>query len=502
MRTSRRVPVLISSVLLAIATLGCAPARVPEPAVRLTPCRIDGLAEEIKCGTVSVPEDRGGASDRRLSIHVAIVPALARVPEPDPLVLLAGGPGQAASSFGPWIGSVFAPIRRHRDIVLIDQRGTGKSHALKCEGDRPDEAAVALRREDDASRACLATLDGDPRHYASGSAMEDLDAIRAALGYAQINVWGGSYGTRAALVYMRTHPDRVRSAVLDGVAPWSLRFPLYTARDGERALLRLLDDCGAARECAGAFPQLRAHLADVLRRLTTSPSTVTSRDPRTGEARSLRITRDEFAVALRGFLYVATLASAVPLVIERAYAGDFEPFQALRQAVSAWSMETMSLGMTRSVLCSEDVPRILEDEIDAATRGTVVGAGGSRLVEGLLRALAAGRAAGRCRCPRALRWTGAPALRRPRSGRSALMGRGGSRHDAPRPTPHRAGCRPQRNVCWMRAGSHRDVHRAGRRDIARCALPRPAHASALCDIACGLESVGVTADGTQRRSRR
>jgi pimeloyl-ACP methyl ester carboxylesterase len=370
MRTSSRVLIF----LLAIETLGCARARVPEPAVRLTPCRIDGFAEEIKCGTVSVPEDRGGASDRRLSIHVAIVPALARIPEPDPLVLLAGGPGQAASSFGPWIGSVFAAVRRHRDIVLIDQRGTGKSHALKCEGDRPDEAAVALRREDDASRACLSTLDGDPRHYASGSAMEDLDAIRAALGYAQINLWGGSYGTRAALVYMRAHPDRVRSAVLDGVAPWSLRFPLYTARDGERALLRLLDDCGAARECAGAFPQLRAHLADVLRRLSTSPSTVTSRDPRTGVARSLRITRDEFAVALRGFLYVATLASAVPLVIERAYAGDFEPFQALRQAVSAWSMETMSLGMTRSVLCSEDLPRILEDEIDAATRGTVVGA--------------------------------------------------------------------------------------------------------------------------------
>ena len=370
MRTNSRVLMLV----LLLQPLGCARARAPEPTVALTPCRIDGFAEEIKCATVSVPEDRSGPSDRRLSIHVAIVPALARVPEPDPLVLLAGGPGQAASSFGPWIGTVFAAVRRHRDIVLIDQRGTGKSHALVCEADGPDAAATAPGREEDASRACLSTLKGDPRHYASGPAMEDLDAIRAALGYAQINVWGGSYGTRAALVYMRAHPDRVRSAVLDGVASWGLRFPLYTARDGERALLRLLDDCGAAPECAAAFPQLRAHLAGVLRRLSTSPSTVTSRDPRTGVARSTRITRDEFAVALRGFLYVAALASAVPLVVERAYAGDFEPFQALRQAVSGWSMETMSLGMTRSVLCSEDLPRIHDDEIDAATRGTVVGA--------------------------------------------------------------------------------------------------------------------------------
>jgi pimeloyl-ACP methyl ester carboxylesterase len=371
MRTNSRVLIIVSSCLLAIDTAACARARALEPEVSLTPCRIDGFAEEIKCTTLSVPEDRSGGSDRRLAIHVAVVPALARVPEPDPLVLLAGGPGQAASSFGPWIGSVFAAVRRHRDIVLVDQRGTGKSHPLRCE-DPPDAAAAASGLEED-SRACLASLDGDPRHYANGPAMEDLDEIRAALGYTRLNLWGGSYGTRAALVYMRAHPDRVRSAVLDGVAPWSLRFPLYTARDGERALLRLLDDCADASDCARAFPDLRAHLAALLRRLSMSPSTVTSSDPRTGVARRTRITRDEFAVALRGFLYVAALASAVPLVVERAYAGDFEPFEALRQAVSGWSMETMSLGMTRSVLCTEDLPRIHDDEIDAATRGTVVG---------------------------------------------------------------------------------------------------------------------------------
>ncbi len=287
--------IVVSSFLLAIEAAACARARAPAPAVGLTPCRIDGFAEEIKCTTVSVPEDRSGGSDRRVAIHVAVVPALARVPEPDPLVLLAGGPGQAASSFGPWIGSVFAAVRRHRDIVLVDQRGTGRSHPLKCDQDLPDAPAAALVREEQASRACLSSLDGDPRHYANGPAMEDLDQVRAVLGYTRLNLWGGSYGTRAALVYMRAHPDRVRSAVLDGVAPWSLRFPLYTARDGERALLRLLDDCADASDCAGAFPDLRAHLAAVLRRLATSPSAVTSSDPRTGVARSLRITRDEFA---------------------------------------------------------------------------------------------------------------------------------------------------------------------------------------------------------------
>ena len=187
--------------------------------------------------------------------------------------------------------------------------------------------------------------------------MEDLDEIRAALGYARLNLWGGSYGTRAALVYMRAHPDRVRSAVLDGVAPWSLRFPLYTARDGERALLRLLDDCARGARCAAAFPAAARSPGRAAAAVSTS---AVDRDARAIRAPASRAAcaspATSSASRLRGFLYVAALASAVPLVIERAYAGDFEPFLALRQAVSGWSMETMSLGMTRSVLCSEDRP--------------------------------------------------------------------------------------------------------------------------------------------------
>jgi len=371
MRTNCRVLTLLA--LLALQSLSCARPDAGRPTAGLAPCRIDGFAEEIKCAVITVPEDRSGASSRRLSIQVAVVPALARTAEPDPLVLLAGGPGQAASAFGPWLGSHFAPIRRHRDIVLVDQRGTGASHALRCAAAAVGAAESLVQREARASQACLASLDADPRHYANGPAMEDLEDVRAALGYTQLNLWGGSYGTRAALEYMRRYPDRVRSAVLDGVAPASLRYPLYTARDGERALLRLVDDCAAAPDCFRAFPALRAHLAALLARLSASPAEVSPRDPLTGVAGRKRVTRDEFAVALRAFLYVTSLASAVPLVIERAYAGDFEPFFALGQAVAGWSMETMSLGMTRAVLCSEDVPAIRDEDIDLATRGTTIG---------------------------------------------------------------------------------------------------------------------------------
>ncbi len=368
MRTGFRV----LAVLAACHALACAGEAEFSAGVRLAPCRIDGLAEEIACARVSVLEDRSGRSDRRISIRVAVVPALARVAEPDPVVLLAGGPGQAATSFGPWIDTIFSRVRRRRDILLIDQRGTGASASLGCESDRT-HAAFDMAGQEEASRACLASLDRDPRHYTNAPAMEDLDEIRVTLGYSRLNLWAGSYGTRAALVYMHAHPDRVRAAVLDGVAPWSLRFPLHTARDGERALRRLLDDCDVSGDCHGAFPALRDHLAELLRGLEAHPAIVTIRDPLTMQVREIGITREEFAVALRGFLYVGLHASAVPLMIERAYAGDFQPFLALRQAVAIWSAETMTLGLTRSVLCSEDLPRIRDDEIDAATRHTIVG---------------------------------------------------------------------------------------------------------------------------------
>ena len=233
MRRNFRLSVVLG-VLLVLQVASSSRVRGPERGVRLTPCRIDGFPEEIKCTSVSVPESRSGASDRRVSIHVAIVPALARVAARDPLVLLAGGPGQAASSFGPWIASVFAPIRRHRDILLIDQRGTGLSQALRCRASESSAGAPVLEREEKASRECLASLDGDPRHYANGPAMEDLDEIRAALGYTQLNLWGGSYGTRAALVYMRAHP-RARAL---GRPRWRRAVePAFSAlhREGRRA---------------------------------------------------------------------------------------------------------------------------------------------------------------------------------------------------------------------------------------------------------------------------
>jgi pimeloyl-ACP methyl ester carboxylesterase len=345
-----------------------------QPSLPLQPCHLKGLAEEVLCGTLEVPEDRTAPAGRRIRLRLAVLPALGRRPAPDPLFLLAGGPGQAATDYAPLAGRVFRKVRARRDLVLVDQRGTGGSNPLQCKEAAPGLASLLGSTTPISDPAgCLASLDADVRLYTNFQAMEDLDQVRAALGAEQIDLWGGSYGTRAALVYLRLHPDRVRSVILDGVAPFAVKFPLYTARDAQRALDLLLRDCAADAACNGAFPDLRAELDRLLAALDRSPVKVEVRHPRTGLPESVEITREAFAAGLRGCLYSPEQASVLPLAIHRAAAGDFEPYAALLLAVLGWSFDTMSLGMTLSVLCSEDLPRIGPQEAERWTRGAVFG---------------------------------------------------------------------------------------------------------------------------------
>src|SRR5688572_27336882 len=213
--------------LLGALALACAGRSAPEKALVLEPCRLSGLGVAARCGSARVFEDRAAAQGRSIDLRVAVVPALASNPRPDPLFLLVGGPGQAATEAGAQVAEALRDVLRHRDIVLVDQRGTGKSNPLRCDSDQhqPLQDLFAPRPSADKTRACHAALDADTRQYATPTAMDDLDEVRAALGYEQINLWGGSYGTRAALVYLRQHPERVRSLVLDGSAPFAIRLP-------------------------------------------------------------------------------------------------------------------------------------------------------------------------------------------------------------------------------------------------------------------------------------
>jgi pimeloyl-ACP methyl ester carboxylesterase len=353
--------------------LACASGPANERAIALEPCRLEGLGSEALCGSRRVFENRTTHQGRQIELRVAVVPALAANPRPDPLFILVGGPGQAATEAGAQIAETLREVRNRRDIVLVDQRGTGHSNPLTCESDRAQPLAelFAPRSELDQTRACHAALDADTTFYATPTAMEDLDEVRAALGYEHINLWGGSYGTRAALVYLRQYPDRVRSVILDGSAPFALKLPLYVARDAQHALDRLYADCASDADCQRAFPDARQRFEALLARLGGSGLEVQLAHPRTGLPTSLRIERAGLAGAVRNLLYVPQLAGLLPLAVERALGGDFGAFIASADAFARGV--NVSTGMFMSIVCAEDVPRFDDRQVEELTRDTFLG---------------------------------------------------------------------------------------------------------------------------------
>ena len=355
---------LIAAVLVAsvesISLTPFAATTAPSPAstLALQPCHVNGLAEEIRCGVHEVFEDRARASGRRLSIHVAVLPALRRTVQPDPLFLMAGGPGQGARGMAGIAARVFREVRRHRDIVLVDLRGTGASGALRCDDGGDDLAAIGEHDVTAAVQRCADGLDADPRFYTHRDSLADLDEIRGRLGYARINLWGGSWGTRASLLYALRYPTHTRSVILDGAVPLTMDFPVSASADASASLDRVIADCMADRDCHAAFPEARAGLDRLLARFAAGDVTVTIRHPRTHLPATVTLSRGIAMDILRGALYVPRDAGAMLRVVQQAADGDFSALIAQYVRTASWSTDDMALAATMSILCSEDVPSV------------------------------------------------------------------------------------------------------------------------------------------------
>ena len=368
---SSRIPVGFAVAVL-IASAGCGPTPISY-LDRLHACSSSESPVDAYCGTLSVFENRQTRTGRRISLNIVLLPAVANDPKPDPLFFLAGGPGQGAAQMAREIREGFRRVQRDRDIVLVDQRGTGKSNPLDCR-DPQDNLRDALAPPEDSLprlRQCLAGYDADVRLYTTPIAMDDLDDVRAYLGYDRVNLYGGSYGTRAALVYMRQHGDHVRAAILDSVAPTDMRLPMFAARDAQRALDKLLDDCDADTRCRATFPDLSGRIRALMQRLEKQPVHARVVHPRTGIAEEVDIRAQIVASILFGALYSPATASIVPMLVDRAERDDFQSLLAL--AVAGGAAENMSLGMQLSVLCSEDAGRFTAADVSRATAGTVFG---------------------------------------------------------------------------------------------------------------------------------
>jgi pimeloyl-ACP methyl ester carboxylesterase len=296
-----------------------------------------------------VPEDRSNPGSRQIDLNVAVVDAVKRRADPDPLFVLVGGPGQSAVEAFPALYSALYKIHQSRDIVLVDQRGTGKSNPLRCldphEEEVNDDQAVALLEE------CPHKLNADLRQYTTDIAMQDLDQVRSALGYKTINLYGISYGTRAALVYYKMFPENVRSLVLDAVVDPSFILYQDSARDGQAALERVFARCEADQACRTTYPHLRFEFEEILHKLENTPDEITMAHPLTGQPLQITLTDQVITNHIFNMLYSPDLVAMLPFVIHQAYkSGNYAPL--ITQGFLADSR--VYDGMFYAVTCAED----------------------------------------------------------------------------------------------------------------------------------------------------
>ncbi len=343
--------------------------------IALNPCTIEGVPGPVRCGTYRVWENRETKRGKQIELSVIVLAALTPDRKPDPLFFLQGGPGDAPSFNARFYSRVFANIRQTRDLVLVDLRGTGKSGPLACpELAKPD--ASGLLDENllsiPAVRACRTRLEKtvDLRQYTTVIAVDDLDEVRQALGYKQINLYGTSYGTRVAQVYMRRHPNSIRSATLKGIVPPSMASPETHARAGEEAWQRVVKLCKEDERCAGAFPSLDADFRAMLKKLEGAP--VLSLPEITNGVSKVRVSPGLYAEAFRFNLYSPETVARSPGLVKTMSTDQNQLAEIAFGARTLLGGERLAAGFFLSVSCTEDVP-YLPNNIAPLAAGTFGG---------------------------------------------------------------------------------------------------------------------------------
>jgi len=366
----------LAGLIAAAGLISHAAQAQPPSFLRDGPCRLTTEAVPAvfaPCGELAVPEDPSTPDGDEIEIFVARIPAQSAEPRRDPLVLIAGGPGQSTVDFYLQSGSAFEQARRDRDIVLVDQRGTGRSATgFNCSApddvyadDRPE---TLMRLVED----CLARLEHDPRFYTTSVAVQDLERVRAALGIEQWNLYGISYGTRVAQHYLRRYPERVRSIVLDGVVPAPLALGPDIAHEAQRALGQIFARCAADIGCADAFTNLAEDFAALLERLDTAAAAEATDAPPLKPA--------ELRTAVRLMSYAAPTVALLPVMLEEAYDGNYSPLSGQAKTLLRDVPESLSFPMSNAVTCTEDVPFI---DASAGTEGLESTYLGTQIIDAL-----------------------------------------------------------------------------------------------------------------------
>ncbi len=345
--------VLLACLLFAASSLA--------QSLELAECRISAgpgtPSMKARCGTLVRPLDPEGAVPGEISLKVAVVSALNLSPRRDPLVPIAGGPGQGSIQFYSAYFHGFESVRRNRDILLVDQRGTGESSRMDCpvdddlvDGQYSAELTIEYTRE------CLQQLPFDPRFFTTSVAVADLEAVRVALGYPSLNLYGVSYGSRVAQHFARRYPSSTRTVILDGVVPPQVSLGPEIATESQRAVDNILARCAEDPACSEAFPNVQATFQRVVADLLESPVTVDMPHPNTGRPEKIVFGQSELAVAVRLLAYQPNSIALLPMLVHEAGAGNFVPLASQFMMTMTAMRDTLSLGMHNAVMCTEDSP--------------------------------------------------------------------------------------------------------------------------------------------------
>jgi pimeloyl-ACP methyl ester carboxylesterase len=368
------------AVFAAVPSLGDGAVRVSFGTLQFTPCTLAAAGQAVtlaaRCASLQVPEDRR-SDGRRIELAIAWVPSTSKSPAAEPVVFLAGGPGQSALEAFPMIAPAFRETLRRRHVILVDQRGTGGSHALECPGVFDAEDVSNLDASDPATarriaERCLVEVHAtaDPRFYTTSKYVADLEAVRAALGVARVDLVGVSYGTRVALEYLRRHATRVRAVVLDSAVPPSLILGAEHARNLDAAIDAQFRRCEADAGCRERFGSPRERLDALLARLREQPVKVTYPDPVTHEPREDQLTAGALAGVVRLHAYAPQMFAMLPMLIDAATRGQYQTLMAQARMVEQLVGEQISVPLQLAVSCAEDVPWLVADPAD---RDTILG---------------------------------------------------------------------------------------------------------------------------------
>ncbi len=368
-------------VVFALLCLRVSPLPAAEPLL-LEECRITAgpahASLKARCGVFLRPEDPSRPDGKMLELRVAVVAALSLEPTLDPLVPIAGGPGQASSDFYAASSESFEKIRRNRDIVLLDQRGTGRSARMDCDMDDDIiEGQMSPEQIRIATQACLDSLPHDPRFFTTSVAVTDLEALRVALGYEKFNLYGISYGTRVAQHFARRYPDSTRTVILDGVVPPQMALGPAIATEAQLALDNTFARCAEIAACAERFSDLAATFAALNQRLAADAVSVTLAHPVSGKPETVVFSEEELAGVIRLLSYHPSTVALIPFLIDEAANDRFVPLAAQYLMITDAVADALSLGMHNAIICTEDAPffggeAITEEDLGATYIGPLL----------------------------------------------------------------------------------------------------------------------------------